>query len=167
MFIGTLRSNLDPFNEHPDEELWEVLKKVHLFKFVKSLPMGLEAEIQEKGNNLSLGQRQLICIARALLRKSQILILDEATASVDYETDHLIQQTIKESFSHCTILTIAHRLHTIVHSDRILVLEGGNVLEFDTPAKLLSDSDSQFSSLVKETDPQTQAFLQNAILNST
>uniref|UniRef100_A0A6B2KXT9 Uncharacterized protein n=1 Tax=Arcella intermedia TaxID=1963864 RepID=A0A6B2KXT9_9EUKA len=163
LFIGTLRSNLDPFLEHSDEELWEVLKKVHLIKFVKSLPLGLESEIQEKGNNLSLGQRQLVCIARALLRRTQILVLDEATASVDYETDHLIQETIKESFSHCTILTIAHRLHTIVHSDRILVLEGGQVLEFDSPKKLISDDDSQFSSLIRETDPQTQAFLKNAI----
>uniref|UniRef100_A0A6B2KYX3 Uncharacterized protein n=1 Tax=Arcella intermedia TaxID=1963864 RepID=A0A6B2KYX3_9EUKA len=158
LFIGTIRSNLDPFNEQTDETLWNTLEKVHLSALMKTLPLGLESPIHEKGSNLSLGQRQLICIARALLRKSKILVLDEATASVDYETDYLIQKTIKESFSDFTVLTIAHRLHTVIHSDRILVIDNGNLVEFDTPQELL-ERESKFSSFVKETDIQTQAYL--------
>ena len=124
LFSGTIRTNLDPFNERSDAELWKCLELAHLKSFVVSLDSGLEYEIHEGGSNLSVGQRQLVCLGRALLRRTKILVLDEATAAVDMETDSLIQQTIKQSFSDCTILTIAHRLNTIIDSTNVLVLQG-------------------------------------------
>ncbi len=150
LFCGTIRSNLDPFDKYTDEQLWHVLELGHLKTFVKSLEIGLEHPVAEGGENLSVGQRQLICLARALLRKTNVLVLDEATAAVDLETDSLIQSTIRTQFSHCTVLTIAHRLNTILDSDRVMVLDAGNVAEFDSPKNLLSDHQSIFYSLAKD-----------------
>eukprot|EP01127_Copromyxa_protea_P023166 TRINITY_DN8609_c0_g1_i1.p1 TRINITY_DN8609_c0_g1~~TRINITY_DN8609_c0_g1_i1.p1 ORF type:complete len:1677 (-),score=373.81 TRINITY_DN8609_c0_g1_i1:59-4801(-) len=150
LFIGSIRSNLDPFGRNIDKELWAALKKVHLSETIQNLPGGLDYMIMEGGENFSVGQRQLVCIARALLRNSQILVLDEATASIDITTDGLIQETIRSSFSECTVLTIAHRLHTIIDSDRILMMDKGEVIEFDTPHALLKDSHTSFSRLVDE-----------------
>ncbi|NWT81963.1 MRP1 protein, partial [Lanius ludovicianus] len=149
LFSGTLQSNLDPLGKHSDLELWEVLELCDLRDFVQSLPKKLLHEIAEGGENLSVGQRQLVCLARALLRKTKILVLDEATASVDMETDNFVQSTIKKEFHNCTVLTIAHRLHTVMDSERVLVLDAGRILECDTPQNLLQRKGA-FSEMVAE-----------------
>ncbi|XP_050173260.1 multidrug resistance-associated protein 1 [Myiozetetes cayanensis] len=139
LFSGSLRMNLDPFDQHSDEDIWRSLELAHLKNFVSSLPDKLNHECAEGGENLSVGQRQLVCLARALLRKSKILVLDEATAAVDLETDKLIQSTIKSQFEECTVLTIAHRLNTIMDYTRVLVLERGEVVECGSPEQLLQE----------------------------
>ncbi|XP_070707850.1 ATP-binding cassette sub-family C member 3 isoform X1 [Pempheris klunzingeri] len=138
LFSGTLRMNLDPFEKYSDEEVWKAVEHSHLHKFVSNQPAKLELECSEGGENLSVGQRQLVCLARALLRKTRILILDEATAAIDLETDDLIQSTIRTQFEDCTVFTIAHRLNTIMDYTRVLVLDKGQIAEFDTPANLIS-----------------------------
>ncbi|XP_056096294.1 ATP-binding cassette sub-family C member 3 [Rhinichthys klamathensis goyatoka] len=138
LFSGTLRMNLDPFDKYSDEELWKALEQSHLKKFVSSQALKLDLECSEGGENLSVGQRQLVCLARALLRKTRILVLDEATAAVDLETDDLIQSTIRTQFEDCTVFTIAHRLNTIMDYTRVLVLDKGQIAEFDTPAALIA-----------------------------
>lgn len=145
LFSGTLRMNLDPFDKYSDEELWKALEQSHLKKFVSSQALKLELECSEGGENLSVGQRQLVCLARALLRKTRILVLDEATAAVDLETDDLIQSTIRTQFEDCTVFTIAHRLNTIMDYTRVLVLDKGEIAEFDTPAALIAQRGIFFS----------------------
>jgi len=152
LFSGTIRSNLDPFTLYTDTAVWVALERVHMADFVRSLALGLSYEINEKGSNLSVGQRQLLCMGRALLRETTILVVDEATASVDNETDALIQQTIRSEFKNRTVLTVAHRLNTIMDSDRILVLDKGRIAEFDTPAKLLEKERGVFRNLVNKAD---------------
>ncbi|KAK9451809.1 P-loop containing nucleoside triphosphate hydrolase protein [Limtongia smithiae] len=149
-FEGTIRDNLDPSHAHDDTELWEVLELSHLKEHVSKLEGGLNARVAEAGSNLSVGQRQLMSLARALLTPSKILVLDEATAAVDVETDQILQETIRKEFKDRTILTIAHRLNTIIDSDKIVVLSAGKVAEFDTPANLLADPNSMFYSLCKQ-----------------
>jgi ABC-type multidrug transport system fused ATPase/permease subunit len=146
LFLGTVRTNIDPFNEHSDERLLAVLGKVRLADRLGG--DGLEAIVESKGSNFSVGQRQLLCLARALLRQSSILLLDEATASVDFETDDAIQHIVRSEFPGATTLVIAHRLSTVMDSDRILVLRDGAAVEFDTPAGLLNNSSSVFASMV-------------------
>ncbi|CAG5117053.1 unnamed protein product, partial [Candidula unifasciata] len=150
IFSGTLRMNLDPSEKHTDEQIWEALEHAHLKSFVKGLPTQLDYQCGEGGQNLSMGQRQLVCLARCLLRKSKILVLDEATAAVDMETDDLIQKTIRSEFKDSTVLTIAHRLNTILDYDRVIVMDKGKIIEMDSPQALLANPQSVFYSMAKD-----------------
>ncbi|XP_047509488.1 multidrug resistance-associated protein 1 isoform X3 [Pieris napi] len=150
LFSGTLRMNLDPFETFTDDQIWRSLEHAHLKAFVQGLPSGLLHEVSEGGGNLSVGQRQLVCLARALLRKTPLLVLDEATAAVDLETDDLIQKTIRTEFASCTVLTIAHRLNTIMDSTRVMVLDKGQLVEYAPPEQLLQDKNSIFYSMAKD-----------------
>ncbi|XP_030210095.1 multidrug resistance-associated protein 4-like isoform X2 [Gadus morhua] len=154
LFTDTMRKNLDPFNQHSDEELWNSLQEVHLKSVVEELPAKMETLLAESGSNFSVGQRQLVCLARAILRKNRILIIDEATAHVDPRTDELIQRTIREKFRDCTVLTIAHRLNTIIDSDRIMVLDAGEIQAYDAPYTLLQDPEGIFYKMVQQTGQQ-------------
>ncbi|XP_069876378.1 multidrug resistance-associated protein 1 isoform X3 [Dipodomys merriami] len=149
LFSGSLRMNLDPFSQYSDEDVWTALELAHLKGFVSTLPDRLEHECAEGGENLSVGQRQLVCLARALLRKTKILVLDEATAAVDLETDDLIQSTIRTQFHDCTVLTIAHRLNTIMDYTRVIVLDKGEICECGSPSQLLQDR-GLFYSMAKD-----------------
>ncbi|GMH26067.1 hypothetical protein Nepgr_027910 [Nepenthes gracilis] len=159
LFSGTVRFNLDPFNEHSDADLWEALERAHLKVFIQMNSFGLDAEVSEGGENFSVGQRQLLSLARALLRRSKILALDEATAAVDVGTDAFIQKTMREEFRSCSMLIIAHRLNTIIDCDRILVLNAGQVVEFGTPKDLLLSNGSTFSDMVKSTGVANAKYL--------
>ncbi|NP_001425644.1 multidrug resistance-associated protein 1 isoform 8 [Homo sapiens] len=149
LFSGSLRMNLDPFSQYSDEEVWTSLELAHLKDFVSALPDKLDHECAEGGENLSVGQRQLVCLARALLRKTKILVLDEATAAVDLETDDLIQSTIRTQFEDCTVLTIAHRLNTIMDYTRVIVLDKGEIQEYGAPSDLLQQR-GLFYSMAKD-----------------
>ncbi|CAG8651559.1 27572_t:CDS:10, partial [Gigaspora margarita] len=176
LFNGTIRSNLDPFNKHGDLELWNALHRVHLVKTVnftsekeeseesevahsisdqkydKQEPITLDSPIKENGSNFSQGQQQLIAMARALVRHSKLIIMDEATASIDFKTDNLIQATIRDVFKNSTVITIAHRLRTVADYDRILVMDDGNVVEFDIPYLLMQKSDGLFRELCERSE---------------
>ncbi|KAJ1801491.1 hypothetical protein LPJ59_000252 [Coemansia sp. RSA 2399] len=177
LFNGTIRFNLDPFDEHPDELLWDALRRTHLVRergsqtnsstvsvaegFKDQTPMpermvgiftSLDAEIKENGQNLSQGQRQLVSLARALVRRSKLIVMDEATASVDFDTDKRIQRTIRgPEFANSTLFCIAHRLRTIIDYDRVLVLDNGKVAEFDTPHNLLKNENGIFRDMCEKT----------------
>ncbi|KAG8365653.1 hypothetical protein BUALT_Bualt18G0128400 [Buddleja alternifolia] len=164
LFSGTVRFNLDPFNEHNDADLWEALERAHLKDVIRRNSLGLDAEVSEAGENFSVGQRQLLSLSRALLRRSKILVLDEATAAVDVRTDALIQKTIREEFKSCTMLIIAHRLNTVIDCDRILLLDAGQVVEFDTPETLLQNEQSAFSKMVQSTGAANAEYLRSLVL---
>ncbi|XP_048523199.1 probable multidrug resistance-associated protein lethal(2)03659 [Dendroctonus ponderosae] len=151
LFSGTMRKNLDPFDDFSDIELWSVLDEVELKEVVEELPAGLSSQMSEGGANFSVGQRQLVCLARAILRNNKVLVMDEATANVDPQTDALIQQTIRRKFKDCTVLTIAHRLNTVMDSDKILVMDAGTVKEFDRPFVLLQDKTGVLYGMVQQT----------------
>ncbi|XP_061349006.1 ABC transporter C family member 3-like [Gastrolobium bilobum] len=150
MFEGTVRSNLDPLEEYTDEQIWEALDKCQLGDEVRRKEEKLDSAVSENGENWSMGQRQLVCLGRVLLKKSKILMLDEATASVDTATDNLIQQTLRKHFSDCTVITIAHRITSVIDSDMVLLLNQGLIEEYDSPARLLEDKFSSFAQLVAE-----------------
>ena len=143
---GTLRYNIDPVRRFCDEEIVAVLRKIGFNYIVDNNPSGLDQLISENGNNLSIGEKQLICITRAILRKSKIIVMDEATASIDYKTEEIIQHAIAELLKTSTVITIAHRIKTIVNSDKIIVLDNGSVVEFDSPKNLLNNKNSLFYS---------------------
>jgi len=142
VFSGTIRRNLDPLDHYTDAELWEVLNEVRLKEYVENIEGQLRADMSNSASMFSVGQKQLICLARAILKKSKIVVLDEATANVDTQTDNFIQQKIMERFANCTVFTIAHRLSTIANYDKVLVLDHGQVVEFDSPYKLLVNNES-------------------------
>ncbi|RLN21894.1 putative ABC transporter C family member 15 [Panicum miliaceum] len=150
LFQGTVRSNLDPLQQHTDAEIWEVVRKCRLEEIIREDNRLLGAPVIEDGGNWSGGQRQLVCLARVLLMKRKILVLDEATASVDTATDNIIQRTIRQETKSCTVITIAHRIPTVIDSDLVLVLGEGRILEYDSPNNLLRDESSAFSKLVME-----------------
>uniref|UniRef100_A0A3B5R5P7 Si:ch211-221f10.2 n=1 Tax=Xiphophorus maculatus TaxID=8083 RepID=A0A3B5R5P7_XIPMA len=152
LFIGTVRTNLDPWDQYSDLQIWEALEKTHIKEMVCQLPHSLYAEVTENGENFSVGERQLLCVARALLRNSKILILDEATAAIDTETDRLIQETIRTAFNNCTTLIIAHRLNTVMSCSRVMVLDNGQILEFDSPAALLANENSRFGDMIEASE---------------
>ncbi|KAF7996687.1 hypothetical protein HCN44_002333 [Aphidius gifuensis] len=160
LFTGTLRRNLDPFDSSSDHTLWSALEDVELKE------MFLNDHVSEGGSNLSVGQRQLVCLARAIIRNNRVLILDEATANVDPRTDELIQKTIRRKFADCTVLTIAHRLNTVMDSDKILVMDAGTVVEFDHPHVLLQNPDGALSSMLKNSgNDMATAFRTKITLN--
>ncbi|KAK4492454.1 hypothetical protein RD792_003263 [Penstemon davidsonii] len=150
LFEGTIRGNLDPLEEHSDQEIWQALDKSQLGEIVRQKEHKLDTPVLENGDNWSVGQRQLVSLGRALLKQARILVLDEATASVDSATDNLIQKIIRTEFKDCTVCTIAHRIPTVIDSDLVLVLSDGRVAEFDTPVRLLEDKSSMFLKLVSE-----------------
>lgn len=147
---GTIRGNLDPLEEHSDQEIWQALDKSQLGDVIRQKEQKLDTPVLENGDNWSVGQRQLVSLGQALLKQARILVLDEATASVDTATDNLIQKIIRTEFQNCTVCTIAHRIPTVIDSDLVLVLSDGRVAEFDTPARLLEDKSSMFLKLVTE-----------------
>ncbi|KAJ1553467.1 hypothetical protein HK405_007825, partial [Cladochytrium tenue] len=150
LFATSLRENLDPFNEFEDDEVWRALEQVQLRDWASSLPGKLETRVAEGGSNFSVGERQLVCMAKAVLRRAKILVLDEATSSVDVKTDELIQELLRREFTGSTVICIAHRINTILNFDRILVMDAGRVAEFDSPQALLAKSDSLFASLCRQ-----------------
>ena len=161
LFSGALRYNLDPFDEFSAAELWSALDKAHLKRMVEFLPDQLMAGVEEDGLNFSTGERQLLCLARAILRNNKIILIDEATANVDMHTDALVQQAIRSHFSDCSVLTIAHRIETIIDSDRIVILDKGRIVAADVPHLMLRDENSYLSKLVSQLEPDTQCHLRD------
>lgn len=146
-FTGTLRSNLDPFLEYDDQEIWKALRRAHISSIFEHTPDKLNSHVTERGSNFSVGERQLLCLARAILQKKKVIVFDEATANVDYDTERLLQDTIKDQLKDCTVLTIAHRMTNVMQYDKVLVLGKGRLVEFDKPEVLINEKDSIFAQL--------------------
>lgn len=157
LFAGTIRSNMDPYQEHSDDEVWSALARCGMKQTVlETMDGGLDAVVTEYGKNLSQGQRQLLCMGRTLLKKCKIMLLDEATSSLDFESDREIQHTLRTAFPQTTVLTIAHRVDTIMDSDKILVMDDGRAAEFASPESLLKDENSLFSQIVNASQQQEE-----------
>ena len=154
MFTGTLRFNLDPENRASNNRILEVLKEAQIDSILQKDPLGLDQMLSDGGANLSSGEKQLICICRAILRASKVVILDEATANIDVVTEQKIQKLISLEFKGSTMITIAHRLNTIIQSDRVMVLSFGQIVEFGQPATLMNDPASEFSGLLREIEKE-------------
>ncbi|KAK2353050.1 ABC transporter C family member [Trifolium repens] len=149
LFKGSIRTNLDPLGLYSDDEIWKAVEKCQLKETISKLPSLLDSAVSDEGGNWSLGQRQLFCLGRVLLKRNRILILDEATASIDSATDAILQRVIRQEFAECTVITVAHRVPTVIDSDMVLVLSYGKLVEYDEPSKLM-DTNSSFSKLVAE-----------------
>jgi len=163
LFGGTVRSNLDPFGKYDDHQIWQALERALIKDVIEGLEGKLEARVSSNGENFSVGQRQQFCLARAFLRDPKVLVMDEATSSIDNLTDSLIQKAIRVSCVNTTVLTIAHRLNTIMDSDRVMVLDKGKVAEFDRPSILLQNPNSLFTSMVEATGPAVSAQLKKMV----
>ncbi|XP_017407512.2 ABC transporter C family member 8 [Vigna angularis] len=149
LFKGSIRTNLDPLGLYSDDQIWKALEKCQLKETISHLPNLLDSQVSDEGGNWSLGQRQLFCLGRVLLKRNRILVLDEATASIDSATDAILQRIIRQEFEACTVITVAHRVPTVIDSDMVMVLSYGKMLEYDEPSRLM-DTDSSFSKLVAE-----------------
>nr|GME10717.1 ABC transporter C family member 8 [Ipomoea batatas] len=150
LFRGSVRTNLDPLGLYSDDEIWKALEKCQLKDTISKLPHQLDSSVSDDGENWSMGQRQLFCLGRVLLKRNRILVLDEATASIDSATDATLQKIIREEFCNCTVITVAHRVPTVIDSDMVLVLSFGKLVEYDEPSKLMEETNSAFSKLVAE-----------------
>ncbi|XP_031092153.1 LOW QUALITY PROTEIN: ABC transporter C family member 8-like [Ipomoea triloba] len=150
LFRGSVRTNLDPLGLYSDDEIWKALEKCQLKDIISKLPLQLDSSVSDDGENWSMGQRQLFCLGRVLLKRNRILVLDEATASIDSATDATLQKIIREEFCNCTVITVAHRVPTVIDSDMVLVLSFGKLVEYDEPSKLMEETNSAFSKLVAE-----------------
>jgi ABC-type multidrug transport system fused ATPase/permease subunit len=159
LFSGTIRSNIDVFDEYDDHVIWQALERVHIKDKIEKMPLKLQEPVTEHGSNFSIGEQALISLSRSLLNKTKVIVFDEATAHVDHESDQLIQETIRNEFSDCTTLTIAHRLDTIIGSDRVIVLENGSIVEQGKPIDLLNASNGYFYGLCAENGPEYVASL--------
>ncbi|KAJ2849653.1 hypothetical protein J3B02_003769, partial [Coemansia erecta] len=146
-----IRENINTLCTYTDLEIWQALEHVQLAEFVRSKQDGLGMEVNQNGSNLSAGQQQLVCLTHALLKQAKVLVLDEATAAIDNPTDKIAQRSIREQFRECTVFTIAHRPNTITDSNKILVIDGSEVAEHDTPENLLADPHSLFAAIISET----------------
>ncbi|GAU27416.1 hypothetical protein TSUD_356520 [Trifolium subterraneum] len=149
LFKGSIRTNLDPLGLYSDDEIWKAVEKCQLKETITKLPSLLDSSVSDEGGNWSLGERQLICLGRVLLKRNRILVLDEATASIDSATDAILQRVIRQEFTECTVITVAHRIPTVIDSDMVMVLSYGKLVEYDEPSKLMN-TDSSFSKLVAE-----------------
>ncbi|KAG1679229.1 putative multidrug resistance-associated protein lethal(2)03659 [Nymphon striatum] len=163
LFKNTIRCNLDPFDDYCDEQIWEALESVEMKPVIRELPLQLETMLTEGSLSLSVGQQQLICLARAILKENRIIILDEATSNVDAVTDKIIQRTIRTKFKDFTVITIAHRIHTIIDADAVIVMDDGKIIEMDSPRNLVQDDKSNFYKMIMETESSAPLLIKHAM----
>lgn len=160
-----MRDNLDPFHKHNEADIKHALEDVHMLDAVTLLPLGLDSVVADGGLNFSVGQRQLLCLARAILRKNKILVLDEPTANVDSRTEKLLQEAVAKSFHGATIIAVAHRLDTVIDYDKILVLGHGSVLEYGSPSELILKN-GDFASMVNDTGEDMSKLLRSRVIKT-